>query len=484
MNLLNWRPDRGSPVKLHIQIADYIKDKIACGEWSEGTKLPSQRALSDLFEVNRSTVVTAIEELKAEGILMGNTGGGTKVVKSTWNVLSARGPQNWNAYISTGAHQPNQEIVQLINQAEFRQGIIRMGSCEPSSDIIPEEMIGKVLRKLSWNMRSLGYEEPKGSMALRKELSVYLKSFGIEADSSEVLITSGALQALQLISQGLLHTGSVVYLEKPSYLYSLRTFQSLGLQLSGIPLDSEGIDIVELSKRQANKRGSMLFTIPDFHNPTGIVMSEKRRKELIGLCTKENLPIIEDDVYREIWFDEEPPHPVKASDKSGLVLYVGGMSKNLSPGLRLGWIAGPKQVIDRLADIKMQSDYGSSSLSQQVAAEMIASGLYSEHNSMLRKKVKERRDATLSALKRYFTGIAKWDVPKGGYFIWLRLNKGISMYEMFTKALNRNVLINPGDLYEFHSNQFIRISFSYASLEDIERGIGILSEVITEQYGI
>ena len=476
---INWRPDKTHPMPLHLQIAGYIKEKITCNEWSVGSKLPSQRTLAELFGVNRSTIIAAMDELAAEGIIQGNTGGGTKIINNTWNLMKQT--YNWNGYISSGNHQPNHMIVQQINEAESDPDMIRMGSCEPAPELIPQDKIQGVLKKLSVSSQQLGYEEPRGSLFLRKEICKYLESIGITANPSSVLITSGALQGLQLISLGLLHANSTVYLEKPSYLYSLRTFQSFGMQLSGIPTDETGINIKELSDRHKNKHGSIIFTIPTFHNPTGSVMPLKKRKELIHFCEKEGLPIIEDDVYREIWFEDSPPPPLKALDHSGLVLYVGGISKNLSPGLRIGWIVGPEQIITRLADIKMQSDYGSSSLSQNVAAEIFASGLYEEHNEKLRKKVRIRRDTALTVLNDYFSEIATWNIPAGGYFIWLKLNNPISMYQLFVKALNRKVLIHPGDLYEFRSNQHIRISYSNAALGEITEGIKILTELVREQ---
>lgn len=479
MYKINWRPDKAHPMPLHLQIVGYIKEKITCSEWSVGTKLPSQRTLAELFAVNRSTIIAAMDELAAEGIIEGNTGGGTKIINNTWNLMNQT--YNWNGYISSGNHQPNQIIVQQINEAERAPDMIRMGSCEPASELIPQDKIQGILKKLSVASQPLGYEEPRGSLFLREEICKYLETIGITANPSSVLITSGALQGLQLISLGLLHTNSTVYLEKPSYLYSLRTFQSFGMQLSGIPSDEAGINIKKFSDRHKNKQGSILFTIPTFHNPTGSVMPLEKRKELIQFCEKEGLPIIEDDVYREIWLEDPPPPPLKALDHSGLVLYVGGISKNLSPGLRIGWVVGPEQIITRLADVKMQSDYGSSSLSQNVAAELFASGFYEEHNEILRKKVRIRRDTALAALNEYFSKTATWNIPTGGYFIWLKLNNPISMYQLFVKALNHKVLIHPGDLYEFHSNQHIRISYSNAALAEISQGIKILSELVREQ---
>lgn len=476
---INWKPDKTYPMPLHLQIVGYIKEKITSNEWSIGTKLPSQRTLAELFAVNRSTIIAAMDELTAEGIICGNSGGGTKIINNTWNLMDKN--YNWNDYISSGNHQPNHKIVQQINAAESDPDMIRMGSCEPALELIPQDKIQKILKKLSVSSQPLGYEEPRGSLFLREEICKYLKTIGITTNPSSILITSGALQGLQLISLGLLHANSIVYLEKPSYLYSLKTFQSFGMQLLGIPFTETGMDLKKLSERHKRKQGSILFTIPTFHNPTGTVMPLEKRKELIHFCEKEGLPIIEDDVYREIWFENSPPPPLKALDNSGLVLYVGGVSKNLSPGLRIGWIVGSEQVIERLSDIKMQSDYGSSSLSQNVTAELFASGLYQKHNDILRKKVKVRRDTALTALNEYFKEIAKWNIPSGGYFIWLKLNVPISMYQLFVKALNRKVLIHPGDLYEFHSNQHIRISYSNATLEEIRQGIKILSELVLEQ---
>ena len=149
--------------------------------------------------------------------------------------------------------------------------------------------------------------------------------------------------------------------------------------LESIPMDKEGILIREVINYKKKFGGSILCTIPSFHNPTGILMSEKRRNELLFACEKERLPIIEDDIYSDLWIDEEPPMSLKSRDPNGLVLYVGSLSKALSPGFRIGWVVGPEPVIDRLADIKMQSDYGASSLSQWAATEWLQSGMYYEN---------------------------------------------------------------------------------------------------------
>ncbi|MGA9173004.1 MAG: PLP-dependent aminotransferase family protein, partial [Thermoactinomyces sp.] len=338
-----------------------------------------------------------------------------------------------------------------------------------------------VLNQLTSHMDSLGYEEPKGLFYLREQLSKHLKTLGIEVSPSSILIVSGALQALQLIAIGLLKRGSTIFLEKPSYLYSLHVFQSAGMRLFGLPLDKNGIQTKNISVQKKRQNASLLYTIPSFHNPTGILMSEKRRKELIDICEQEQLPIIEDDVYRDLWLDSPPPPPLKTIDKNGLVLYLGSISKTLSPGLRIGWVVGPEPVIERLADIKMQTDYGSSSLSQWVVAKWLSSGFYHQHLKQVREELKVRRAAAIEALQKHFSDIATWTVPKGGFYIWLRLLPPLSIREVFEKALKKGILLNPGNVYDPYATQYIRLSYAYTSPDNLYKGIVLLAEVIRQQ---
>lgn len=268
-------------------------------------------------------------------------------------------------------------------------------------------------------------------------------------------------------------------LERPSYLYSLHLFQSAGMKLASLPMDQQGLLASTISaQRKKESGGDILCTIPCFHNPTGILMSEKRRQELMQVCEEERLPVIEDDIYRELWFEEPPPAPLKARDKHGHVLYIGSLSKTLSPGLRIGWIVGPEPVIERLSDIKMQTDYGSSSLSQRVAAEWLVSGNYQQHVEVVREQLKIRRAAAIEAIKAYVSDIATWHIPEGGFFIWLRLNEKRSMMELFSKALRQGILLNPGTIYAQESDGYLRLSYAYASLPDLRQGIYKLSQIM------
>ncbi len=469
--MTQWQPSRYSDVPLHRQIEQYIKDKILHGEWAVGTKIPSQRTLADMFQVNRSTVTAAIDELTSQGLLEGRRGGGTKVVNSTWSVLAAEPPLDWNDYVRSGIHHPNSSIIQGIHQNEPRADIIRLGTGELSPDLLPVDTMRRMFQQINPHALSLGYEQPKGNPKLREAVADHLKSKQIHVSPSAIFIVSGALQALQLISIGLLKRGSVILTEKPSYLQSLHVFQSAGMRLRGLPMDESGIKTGLVSSYRKQYGGQLLYTIPSFHNPTGTVMSEQRRKEIIGLSKKEQLPIIEDDAYGDLWFEEKPAQPLKAMDHEGNVLYVGTFSKTVSPGLRIGWLAGPEPVIERLADIKMQTDYGSSGLSQWAAAEWLSQGHYEKHLTWIRGVLKQKRDAAVQFLKRYAGDIATWRIPAGGFYIWVTFHKPLPVSHFFHELLKQQVLVNPGSIYNGEERSSIRLSYSYASLADLEKGI-------------
>lgn len=200
-------------------------------------------------------------------------------------------------------------------------------------------------------------------------------------------------------------------------------------------------------------------------------MSENRRNELVALCQNKQLSIIEDDVYRELWLDCPPPAPLKAREADGRILYVGSMSKALSPGLRIGWIIGPEPVINRLADLKMQNDYGSSSLSQWATAEWFASGCFARHTEAVRYSLRQRRAAMAAALEMHFADLATWTIPQGGFYVWLTLQQPVSLPKLFKTALQDGLLIHPGTLYDPLASNHLRLSYCYASVAQLTDGL-------------
>lgn len=473
-----WKPDRLSKIPLFKQIYDFIISKIASGEWSIGMKIPTQLELSKAFEVNRSTIVEVYDELKAQGFIESQKSAGTVIINNTWSLLTSNAPLDWNKKISESIHKPNLDIVKIINDTECGENFIKLGAGEISKDLMPLKFMKKIFKKLSSEINYLGYEEQRGILPLRKEISKYLAKKEIFVEPEKILIVSGALQALNLISTSLLHRSSMILTEKPSYLQSLTLFDSYGINLSGVNMDYEGLKLDDVLKQCVLKKPDLLYTIPSYQNPTNIVMPEKRRRELLELCEKERLAIIEDDVYGDLWFESPPPKPIKAYDKNGGVLYVGSISKTLSAGMRIGWIVANENIISRLADVKMQTDYGSSNLSQWICYEFFKSGDYEKYLEELRFNLKQRRDFTLEILKEHFKDIAYWNIPTGGFYVWLVLKKHISPYGLFESCYKKGVIINPGQLYDHLDKNSLRISFACSSKEELEIGLIKLSQII------
>ncbi|WP_283749568.1 PLP-dependent aminotransferase family protein [Bacillus mycoides] len=470
---MKWKPNRHSHLTVQEQIVDWIKSHIERGDWTVGTKIPTQRQLATQFNVNRSTVQLALDELRADGLLESKVGSGVFVANNSWNVLLNRSQPNWQQHIESSIHKPNYHTIQLINEYEQMDHIIRLGTGELSPELLPTKQIEQSLKKISLESKAIGYSSPQGSEKLRGILCNYLKKCGIQTAPDNILIVSGALQALQLIAVGLLEEGSIVFQEKPSYLNSVHPFQSNGMRMISVSRDVHLTDNLRTLKR---KRQSLFYCVPTLHNPTGHNWSVKEKKDLYSTCKELQIPIIEDDVYHELLFESSSP-AIKSFDTSGQVLYIGSVSKTLSPGLRIGWVVAPSPVIGRLADIKMQTDYGSSAFSQEIVAHWISSGLYEKHLITLRKQLKRRATFVEEILEQHFQKIATWKKSEGSFYIWLRFHEPIVNKALFLKLLKQNVLINPGYIYEPSDLHHIRLSYAYASLEELKKGLNILLEL-------
>ncbi|MBO1511515.1 aminotransferase-like domain-containing protein [Metabacillus bambusae] len=470
---MKWKPNRHSHLTVQEQIVDWIKTRIERGDWTVGTKIPTQRQLATQFNVNRSTVQLALDELKANGLLESKMGSGVFLANNSWNVLLNSAQPNWQQHIESSIHKPNYHTIQLINQCEQMDHIIRLGTGELSPELLPTKQIEQSLKNISLESKAIGYSSPQGSEKLRGILCEYLKKRGIQTAPENILIVSGALQALQLIAIGLLEEGSSVFHEQPSYLNSVHPFQSAGMRMISVSRDSHLTNNLRALKR---KRQALFYCVPTLHNPTGYNWSLEEKKNLYNMCKELQIPIIEDDVYHELLFESSSP-AIKSFDTSGQVLYIGSVSKTLSPGLRIGWVVAPSPVIERLADIKMQTDYGSSAFSQEIVAHWISFGLYEKHLIKLREQLKRRATYVEEILEQKFQQIATWKKSEGGFYIWIRFHEPIVNKALFLNLLNQNVLINPGYIYKSSDLHHIRLSFAYASLEELKEGLNILLEL-------
>lgn len=473
---MGWQPTREAQKTLQQQIIDWMINNIERGDWVVGTKLPTQRQLALQFGVNRSTVQQALEALKADGLLEAKVGSGVFVANNSWHVFVKQAQPNWQNYIEASLHKPNYHTIQLINEYEQRIDVIRLGTGELAPSLLPTAEIEASLQELTLHAKALGYSSPQGNEVLRLAICEYVKKRGIQASPQNVCIVSGALQALQLIAVGLLEQDSIVFQEETSYLNSVHPFQSVGMQMMPVMRDTQLMATLEQRKR---KRQAIFYAVPTLNNPTGAVWSQVEKEQIYDACKQLRIPIIEDDVYHELLFDETSK-PIKAIDESGQVLYVGSVSKTLSPGLRIGWVIGPTTVIERLADIKMQTDYGSSAISQEIVLHWLQTGKYEKHIERLRKELQQRANFAEAILKENFAEIASWEQPKGGFYIWLKFHKPIVDKALFMKLLQRLVLINPGYIYDPQDAHHIRLSYAYATMGELKSGLLILRDVLLE----
>ncbi|SKA59118.1 GntR family transcriptional regulator, regulator for abcA and norABC [Succinivibrio dextrinosolvens DSM 3072] len=477
---ISWKPDRTSSIPAYQQIIDFFLSSVSSGAFAVGMRLPSQRKLSELFEVNRSTVSTAIAELSSYGIIKGSYGAGTEIASNTWSVL-LKSNQSWSKHVLSGNFKENISTLQMINQLEFERSLLRLGTGELDPRLFPVKLWQKALSRVGKEVVSLGYLEPLGLYELRCEIARHLKKIGINTSPKCILITSGSLQALQLISVCLLKSGSKVFVEAPSYLKSLQVFQSAGLELTGISMDKDGMEywkMLPLLKPSAKENTSVVYTIPSNHNPTGICMSDKRREELLDFCLTNRIPVIEDGAYQELSFDDCSFNPIKFFDQNGMVIYLGTASKTLSPGLRIGWLVAPQAVVKRLGDAKMQMDYGASSVSQYIFLEFLRSGMYDDYLFRLKSVLKKRLDNALNVLSENFSSIADWTKPHGGFYIWLTFRAPIRSELLFNAAIKEGILLNPGDIYDFKDNNSLRLSYAYITESEFEKGATTLKKLI------
>jgi len=475
---MEWTITKNSKKPIYVQIREFIMNKISSGEWFVGYKLPTQREIATTLNVNRSTVKYALEEMVADGILETRGKAGTYVKNNTWSLHDNFVSPNWLKYLKSGSIMPNREITHSVHNYEFDTRLIRLSTGELSPKLFRQDIVDDALKTISSAPYVLDYSHPNGLYELREALCDYYAALGMAIEPDQVMIVSGALQALHLIALGMIQRGSIVLSERPSYLYSLSMLESLGVKVGGVPLSFDGVDCEALDLAAQNPKVAAYYTIPYFHNPTGTCLSDRCVTEVLKTCKKHRLPVIEDDTYRELYYDGHRRFPLKAFDSNQSVIHIGSISKTFCAGLRVGWIIGQKEIIGKLADLKMQTDYGTSSLSQLVLCEILKNGSYEQNLEFLRTELKTRRDEMLEVLENDFSDIASWNTPQGGFFVFLTIRSKVDMPEVFRYCVSKGVVINPGYMYDSKDVHTVRLSFAFLEKDEMRYALAVLKEAI------
>lgn len=386
------------------------------------------------------------------------------------------------------------ELLKITQKPE----VISFAGGLPAPDVFPISRFQEACQKVLQieGHQALQYGASEGYEPLREMIARHIARYGIKAKAENVLITSGSQQALDLIGKLLINPGDRVLVEAPTYLGALQAFNVYGAEYVSVQSDNDGLN-TELLEAPLRTGPKFMYVLPNFQNPGGTTLSEGRRHQLVLLADKYGIPIVEDDPYGQLRYEGEHLPPLVVIDRENLrqddgysignVIYLSTFSKTLAPGLRLGWMVAPADVITKLVQLKQGADLHTSTFAQVVAYEVAKDNFLDEHVKLIRKVYRERRDVMLEALKKYAPAEVTWTHPQGGLFLWLTLPEGMDCNKLFQTALKENVAFVPGDCF-YAGNGFaaeglrhMRLNFSYGQPEQIREGVRRLSLAIKQQ---
>src|SRR5215470_10780546 len=353
------------------------------------------------------------------------------------------------------------------------------------------EAVNAVLKREGKTLATYGLASgPQGYRPLREFLCAKLKrDAGINAAADDIMIVSGSLQALDLVNQTLLARGDTEIVEQETYQGSLNRLTRLGINMVGIPLDHEGMRMDALAAALADLksrgiRPKYIYTIPTVQNPTGTIMPEARRHELLRLAREFGVPIFEDDCYADLIWDGRRPPALHAMSRDRNVIHIGSFSKSVAPALRVGYIVADWELIARMLAIK--TDAGSGALEQMVLAEFCTQH-FATHVPKLTRGLRAKLETLMDALAEQFGTAAEFDDPKGGIFLWVKLAEQVDTQKLFAPALAAGVAINPGaewSTQEAHGKSRLRLCFANPSTQAIREGVAVLADVCRREFGV
>ncbi|MBT9459243.1 MAG: PLP-dependent aminotransferase family protein [Burkholderiaceae bacterium] len=386
------------------------------------------------------------------------------------------------------AARMNPSIIREILKVTEKPGILSMAGGLPSADTFPVEALKAACDKvLSENAKeALQYAASEGFAPLREWVAKRVSSLGINADPDQVLITSGSQQGLDLVGKILCDAGAPVAVETPTYLGALQAFTPYEPIFTSLASDDQGPLPEAFAKLPHDAPGTRFaYLLPNYQNPTGRVMSLERREAVMAAAKAAGVPIVEDNPYGDLWFDE-PPLPSLTSMWPEGSIYLGSFSKVLTPGFRLGYIIAPKELYPKLLQAKQAADLHTPGFNQRVVYEVIKNGFLDEHVPKIRARYKANRDAMAEGLKQHLPPGCEWQSPKGGMFFWIRLPAGMDAMALLPQAVEANIAFVPGAAFYAHTPdpRTLRLSFVTLTPELIGEGVAILGRVLHEALAL
>lgn len=498
-----FQPDRSSPEPLYRQLALYFEDLIDTHRLVPGERLPPTRELAGALGLGRNTVSLTYETLEAAGRVTSHVGRGTFVAAGAGGGTSpaAAGHQTSQEELQPSSGSPGRTFAWSGLFARRTHGLVRLppadqtlpefpynfrgGQIDPAS--LPHFEIQKAyVKALQKHLRPLSnHFDPLGYRPLRKEIARALVARGIRCTAGDILITNGAQQGLDLVARALVDPGDAVVVERPGYFGAILAFQNTQAHLLGAPVDDEGLRVDELLRLARTRRIKLIYSTPAVQMPTGVTLSESRRRALLELADREQIPVVEDDYDGEFRVDGPIIPALKTADKAGQVIYVGTLTKTLYPGLRLGYVVAARPLLDMLARIRFTANFQPSLIDQVAVAEFMISGEFGRHVRRLRKRYTKKCDALISALEATMPASVSWKRPVAGATVWLEIPRGIELSALRRRAEARGVTFYGGDMFGFDEGEphGAGLMFSALSLNQIREGAERLAGVIGQLQG-
>jgi DNA-binding transcriptional MocR family regulator len=469
---MNLNLSRKSKTPLYLQVYRSLKQKILKNDLKENTRLPAVRTLADENSLNPSTVVKAYEKLKEEKLIYKKVGSGSYVSSAKEIKIN----EDYDDYVNDKIDSTQMNVKNNINFA----------SATPSHDLFPVEdfknAINQVLDRDGG--KAFDYQNTQGYIPLRKHISDFLKSKNIVSSFNDIQIVSGAQQAIDIISKIFINEGDNIAIENPSYSGALASFKERKAKIHNFNITQNGIDLDGLEKFLQKNKINFLYCMPNFQNPTGVIMSLEDKKRLIDMSVKYDFFIVEDDCISELNYFNEDVTSLKSLDNNNKVIYIKSYSKIFMPGLRLGFMIFPKSLSAKIISTKYSSDISTSGLNQRAFDLYLKNGDYEKHIYKINLLFKKRFIQTKKIIERYSDYFEMIFMPKGGVYFWLRL-KNNNFDNFIYKCRTNGVSLLPEKYFNIENknvNKFFRLSFSDTSLEQINKGFEIMKNIIDDDF--
>ena len=389
---------------------------------------------------------------------------------------------------SRAVNSMHSEDIKLLMKQSSGEGMISFAGGMPNNELFPVSQIDEIYNNLNDDIKKLcfQYGPTTGHPPLVRSLQKLMLRKGLPAKTDKILITTGSLQAISIITQEFVNEGDVILTENPCFVGAISVFETYGAKIISIPIDDEGIDIeaLKMTIGRLKKLPKFLYITPNFHNPAGIIYTEKRRRELLSVLSGTDIILIEDDAYGDLYFDaEDKPltRPIKSYDGYDVdIIYTGSFSKILGPGFRLGYMLSSSEIFDKAESIKQALDACTSNFMQIIANEFIRGGYLEPYLTFLRIEYRERKELLQESLEKHMPKDIRWVEPAGGFYMWLSLPHSVKASDLFADCLKKGVVFVTGRTFDPDNlkDDHIRLSFSNMPKDSIEKGVILLSEVI------